>query len=141
MHAPNERANMYRRDLRDVETMMALERAAAAEQQLHTTSDPDARLALADTTLQQLGDSATNRDDGASIPGRLQRLLDHWRALATECRTAVEQRRAAAAQKARHRRRVVAIALLALLATGTALALALRPWLAPAPSYAGERGK
>jgi hypothetical protein len=141
MHAPSERANIYRRDLRDVETMIALERAAAAEQQLHTTTDPDARLALADTTLQQLGDSATNRDDGAPLPGRLQRLLDHWRALATECRSAVEQRRASAAQKARHRRRVLAIALLAVFATGTALALALRPWLAPAPSYAGERSK
>lgn len=141
MHAPSERANMYRRDLRDVETMVALERAATAEQQLHTTTDPEARLRLADATLQQLGDSATQRDDGAAIPGRLQRLLDHWRALATECRGAVEQLRAIAEQKARHRRRMLAFALLAVFATGTALVLALRPWFDAAPTYAGERPK
>lgn len=141
MHAPSDRAALYRRDLRDVETAMALERAAIAEQQFYATADPVARWRLASATLDQLANSVTTSEDVPSPPGRVLRLLEHWRALASDCQAAVDQLHAAAAQRARHRRRVVAFAALALLATGAAIVFAVRPWLQATPTYAGERGR
>jgi hypothetical protein len=138
MHVPADRADLYRRDLRDIETQMALERAGLAEHELDRTTAPEARLRLVQHTLDQL--TAVARPiDGGEVPGRLTRLLDHWRTLAVQCQQQVERAHAEQQLRARHRSRMLLVAAVAVLITGSAIAVALRPWLWPTPAAAANK--
>jgi hypothetical protein len=139
MQVPAERAVLYRRDLRDVDTQIALERAGLAEHQLDATVDPEERLRLVRATLDQLAASVTQGDQALDPPGRVVRLLEHWRTVASHCQRAVEQLHAGRALRARQRRRVVLFALAALVATSTAVAFAVRPWLRGEPAMAAGK--
>lgn len=140
MHAPSERADLYRRDLRDVETRLAFEQAEHAEQQLYATSDPVARLRLATSALDHLVTMRRGGPDEAPAPsGRLQRLVEHWHTLVDDCRAAVAAQQAAASLRTRQRRRLLAFATLAVLATAAAIVFAVRPWFQGTTSYAHEK--
>jgi hypothetical protein len=139
MHVPAERAALYGRDLREVDTQIVLERAGLAEHQLDGTVDPAARLALARETCARLDEFVGNGGHGEDRPGRVVRVLEHWRTVAEHCRRAVDELQAAAAQRARQRRRLVALAIAAFVVTTTAVALAVRPWLQGEPVRAGSR--
>lgn len=140
MHAPSERADLYRRDLRDVETRIALEQAEHAEQQLYATADTLARLQLATAALDRLVSMQHSGCDDTVVPsGRMQRLVEHWQTLVADCRAAVAARQAAASLRTRQRRRLVAFAAMAALATAAAIVFAVRPWFQGTPSYAGEK--
>jgi hypothetical protein len=139
MHVPADRAELYRQDLRVVETQIALERAAAAEQRLDATVEPQARLLLARDALQQLTDSVAATESGREPSGQVVRMLEHWRTLAQHCQRGVEEQQAVLALRARQRRKMRLLAVVALLITSTAVAFALRPWLQGEPAQAGER--
>ena len=139
MHVPAERAELYRRDLRDVETQIALERAGLAEQQLDATTDITARLQLARATLSQLSLSMSATDPGLAQPARFLRLVEHWRTLAAQCQQALDARTHEQAMRLRQRRRVLAIAVVALLATTAAVVFAVRPWLLGQPAMAAGK--
>jgi hypothetical protein len=138
MHVPADRADLYRRDLRDIETQMALERAGLAEHELDRTTAPEARLRLVQHTLDQLT-AVARPTDGGEVPGRLTRLLDHWRTLAVQCQQQVERAHAEQQLRARHRSRMLLVAAVAVLITGSAIAVALRPWLWPTPAAAANK--
>jgi hypothetical protein len=129
MNLPAERGALYSRDLREVETLIALEQAAFAENELDSTEDPLVRLRLARATLEQLGASFTVTDLGNELPGRMQRLLEHWRTVAAQCQREVERLHAAQEARLRHRRRLLAMATGAVLALITAIGFAAKPWL------------
>lgn len=140
MHAPSERADLYRRDLRDVETRIAFEQAEHAEQQLYATGDVLARLQIATAALDRLASMQHGGGAEAVVPsGRLQRLVEHWHTLVADSRAAVAAQRAAAALRTRQRRRLLAFAAMAALATAAAIVFAVRPWIQGTPSYAGEK--
>ncbi len=139
MHVPAERSVLYGRDLRDVDTQIALERAGLAEHQLDATDDPLERLRLVRATLDQLSLSSTQSEHGLEPPGRMVRLIEHWRTVAAHCQRAVDQVDAARALRARQRRRVVLITLAALVVTSTAVAFAVRPWLRGEPAMAAGK--
>lgn len=139
LRVPSERALLYRQDLYGVEIQLALERAGAAEHDLDGTVDSDARLALANRTVEQLSASMSAAEAEGELPGRLVRLLDHWRTLAVHCRREVEQRQAERSSLQRHRRRMLLVSMVAVLVTSTALALAFGPWLRGEPAMAAEK--
>jgi hypothetical protein len=140
MHVPAERSVLYRRDLRDVDTQIALERAGLAEHQLDATVDPEERLRLVRATLEQLSTSLQQQSEpGFEPPGRVVRLLEHWRTTASHCQRAVEQLHAGRALRARQRRRVLVLAVVALVVTTTAIAFAVGPWLQAAPAMASGK--
>ncbi|MFY9343048.1 MAG: hypothetical protein WAT39_11195, partial [Planctomycetota bacterium] len=143
MHVPQERGVLYHRDLRDVETQIALERAGLAEHQLDGTTDVHERLRLARATLEQLIASLTpstapNAPGAANQEpaGRIVRLCEHWRTLTSQCQAAVDQVAAAAAARFRQRRRVLAVVVVALAVTATAVVFAMRPLFAAEPAMA-----
>ncbi|MBL8751701.1 MAG: hypothetical protein JNK15_00255 [Planctomycetes bacterium] len=139
MHVPSERGALYQRDLREVETQIALERAGLAEHQLDGTTDPAGRLQVVRATLDQLAASVAPNERGQEAPGRLVRLVDHWRTLAEQCQRAVDQRHAERTLRARHKRRVVLALLVAVVATTAAVTFAVRPWLQGTPALANGR--
>jgi uncharacterized protein (DUF2237 family) len=122
-----------------VETQINLERAGLAEQQLDATTDVGARLQLARTTLEQLSQSMSTTDSGLAQPARFLRLVEHWRTLAAQCQQAIDARLHEQAMRLRQRRRVLAIAVVALLATSAAVVFALRPWLLGEPAMAAGK--
>jgi hypothetical protein len=63
-------------------------------------------------------------------PGRVLRLLEHWRTVANQCQREVDRIRAEIAARARYRQRMMALAIIALLACLSALGVATRAWLA-----------
>lgn len=107
MHLPADRGSLYGRDLREVETQIALEQAGLAETELDGTEEPGARLRLARATLERLGASSTVTDLGNELPGRLLRLIEHWRTVATMCQRDVERVHQETAGRQRQRRRLV----------------------------------
>ncbi|MCU0863063.1 MAG: phosphotransferase [Planctomycetes bacterium] len=139
MQVPADRAELYRQDLRQVETQLALERAADAEQRLDGTVDPQARLQLARAALAQLTQSAAATDSGHEPSGQVVRLLEHWRTLLAHCQRGVDEQQAVLALRVRQRRKMRLLAMVALLVTSVAIAFALRPWLQGEPAQAGER--
>ena len=139
LHVPNDRKDLYRKDLRAVETQLAVERAADAERRLDAQSDPVQRLRLARSTVESLGATGSSSDAGIEQSGRLVRLQEHWRTVATQCQRAVDLLQQQEQLKLRQRRRMVAIALFAILATTTAVGFAIKPWLTGEPAMAGEK--
>ncbi|HEU4418185.1 MAG TPA: hypothetical protein VFT55_04560, partial [Planctomycetota bacterium] len=131
VHVPEERGVLYGRDLRDLETQLALEQTGLAEHQLDGTVDPGDRLRLARATLERLSTSMTPAM-GIEPPGRMVRLLEHWRTVTAHCQRAVEQLHAEREVQARHRRRLWAMAVSTLLVCTTAIGLAVRSWFLPA---------
>ncbi len=138
MHVPAERTVLYHRDLRDIDTEIALERAGLAEHQLDGTVDPMERLRLAHATIEQLSASLTQGDQTFDPPGRVVRLIEHWRTVTAHCQRAVDAQHAALVARARQRTRLLAILVAAILVTTTAIAFAIRPWLGT-PAMAGEK--
>jgi hypothetical protein len=149
MHVPAERSVLYHRDLRDVETQIALERTGLAEHQLDGTIDVHERLRFARATLEQLTSQPATPTPGQELSGRIVRLVEHWRTLTAQCQHAVDQLVAAEAQRRRQKRRVLAVVFAAIVVTTTAVVFAVRPWLMGEPASAatkdtlpaGESGK
>ena len=88
-----DRGSLYALDLRDVEIMIAQEQAGQAETLLDRAEDPDVRLRIAQQALSQLdaarGDGATGIDE---LPGRLQRLIEHWKLRLSKARRELDRR-------------------------------------------------
>jgi hypothetical protein len=137
MHVSSDRASLYRRDLRAVETQIAIEVATAAEQRFDAATDGASRSSIARRTLEQLAASAAQH--GTEPPGRLVRLVEHWRTVVLQCDLAESERQAERARRQRQRRRMLALACVAAVITTTAVAFALRPWLFAEPAQAAER--
>jgi len=138
LQLPGERSHLYGRDLREVETQLALEHSGWAEQQLDACDDPTQRLRLARGALEALEDPSAASDN--ERPGRLLRLLEHWRTVAQHCHREVDRNQAAAAARLRYRQRLVALAVVALLACLSALGFATRAWLAD-DAHAATQGQ
>lgn len=130
MHVPAERGTLYGRDLRDIEVQIALEQAGQAETELDRTEDPAARLRIARSVLDQLTTSVDVGEPGGEPPGRLLRLIDHWRLTAANAQREVERiaREELLGRRRQRRRRwaLVTVGAFMLLTTG----LLLRPWFA-----------
>lgn len=137
MHVSSDRASLYRRDLRAVETQIAIEVATAAEQRFDAATDAASRSSIARRTLEQLAASAAQQ--GTEPPGRLVRLVEHWRTVVLQCDLAESERQADRARRQRQRRRMLTLACVAAVITTTAVAFALRPWLFAQPAQAAER--
>jgi len=131
VHVPEERGVLYGHDLRDVETQLALEQSGLAEHQLDGTVDPGDRLRLARATLERLSTSMTT-GMGVDPPGRMVRLLEHWRTVTAHCQRAVEQLHVERKAQARQRSRLWTMAVGTLLVCTTAVGLAVRSWFLPA---------
>ncbi len=138
LHVPAERGALYHGDLRSVETQIALERAGLAEHRLDGTLDLQARLQLARATLESLTAETAPSDRPADAPGRLVRLVEHWRTLTAQCQRAIDQAWSEQALRARQKRRLLAVLLIAVLVTGTAVAWAMSPWFPGKPAMAGS---
>jgi hypothetical protein len=128
LQLPGERSELYGRDLREVETQLAIEHAGLAEQQLDACEDAEQRLQIARGALAAMEDPTTAAD--TERPGRVLRLLEHWRTVANQCQREVDRIRAEIAARARYRQRMMALAIIALLACLSALGVATRAWLA-----------
>lgn len=139
MHVPAERGMLYHRDLRDVDTQIAVERAALAEHQLDGTVDAAERLRIARTASEQLSESLARGDQDRDPPGRVVRLLEHWRTVTAHCQRAVDQLQAERAMRLRQRRHVWLVAVAAIVATTAAVAFAVRPWLRGEPTLAAGK--
>jgi hypothetical protein len=139
MYVTADRASLYRQDLRDVETQIALEHAAFAEHQLDGSTDPLARAALARTTLARLTESMTGNEHGLSPSGRLVRVHEHWRTLAERCQQTLDDLATSQRARQRQRHRIAAFALLAVVTTAAAIAVAVQSWLRPPPAMAATR--
>lgn len=138
VHAPAERTVLYTNDLREVETQIGLEQAASAEHRLDGTVDPFERLRIARETVDHLT-ASLGADPAHEAPGRLVRLLDHWRTLADHCKRAADQARDEARTGQVHSRRVWRVATAAALASATLIILAVWPWLTGSPANATTR--
>lgn len=68
-------------------------------------------------------------DLGNELPGRMQRLLEHWRTVASQCQREVDRLHEAKEARERHRRRFLAMAIGAAIVCITAIGFAARPWL------------
>ncbi|MGC6487133.1 MAG: hypothetical protein ACON4Z_05785, partial [Planctomycetota bacterium] len=138
MHVPSERAELYRQDLRQVDGQLALERAEEAERRLSALSDPTCRLELARETLAALG-ADEGPGEAPEQSGRILRLQERWRTVATQCLEALRVAEQQAAQARRQRRRMLTVTVLLAIATTTAIGFALQPWLTGAPVMAGSK--
>lgn len=138
MHMQSERAELYRKDLRQVEAQIALERAGDAERRLNALTDPVQRLRLARDTLESLGVDSSG-DGSSEQSGRVLRLQEHWRTVAGQCQRAVTAMHEQQQQKRREKRRMVLVTILLVLATTTAVGFALKPLLFGQPALANQK--
>ena len=138
MHAQAERAELYRQDLRQVETQIALERAAEAERRLSELSDHAMKLRLARETLEALGVNESGQGD-PERSGRVVRLQEHWKSIACKCQESIDAEQERDARRRRERRRIVAVTVLLVIAAMTAVGVALRPWLFNNPVAVSDR--
>lgn len=141
LHVQSDRKDLYRKDLRAVETQLAVERASDAERRLDAQVDPVQRLRLARSTIESLGATGSASDAGVELSGRLVRLQEHWHTVAAQCQRIVDLLQQQEQLKLRQRRRMLAIAVFAILATTTAVGFALKPWLIGEPAMAGEKNE
>ena len=139
IHVPNDRAELYRKDVRSVETQIALERAADAERRLDALTDPAQRLRLVRSTVDILNSTGSSSDGKLEPSGRLMRLQDHWRTVAMRCQRTVDALHQEQLLRQKQRRRMWAVAIIALLITSTAIGFAIKPWLFGEPAVAAER--
>ena len=138
MHVPSERAELYRQDLQQVETQIALERASHAERRLSELVDPAQRLRLARETLEALGGDESGQGDPAQS-GRVLRLQEHWRSIAVKSQASITAEQEQRSKQRRERRRMVMVTVLLVVATTAAVGFALKPWLLSEPVMAGGR--
>lgn len=140
MHVPNDRAALYREDLRTVETALAVERADDAERRLAQVHDPAERLRLAHETIDVLGatDSST-QDHSRESPDRIVELLATWRRIAASCQQEIDRSCAERRRSERRRRHLWIAAIVAIVAGTVALGIALEPLLFAEPVMAGSR--
>lgn len=138
LHVPNDRAELYRKDLRWVETQLAVERAADAEQRLDALHDPVQRLRLARSTVELLL-ANTSSSDGGEQPGRRVRLQEHWRTVTAQCQRTVDAQVEEQQDRQRHQKRTMAIAVIAFVVTTTAIGFAIKPWVFGEPVLAAPK--
>jgi len=129
VNLPTDRAALYTRDLREVELQITLEQAGLAETEFYATDETLERIQLARQTLDRLESEATTSESGNEPPGRLLRLVDHWRTLASQCQRDQERRDAERASRSHSRRRMTAIGIALVTVSLTAVTWAARPWL------------
>ncbi len=141
LHVSNERASLYRSDLRSTETQIAMERAADAEQRLNTETDPLQQLRIARSTFDTLSGAKSSSDVGIEQSGRIMRLQEHWSKLAMQCQRSIDAQKQQEQQKQQQRKRLLAITIFAAIATTTAIGFALKPWLIGKPAQASEKTK
>ncbi|MCR9246418.1 MAG: phosphotransferase [bacterium] len=104
---PEERARLYGTDLRDVELHIALEQAAVAEAEFDAaTGAVEHQQEIAQRAVTELEDSLDTAGFTAEPPGRLVRMLEHWRAVVAAGERDAASRREEAARRARGRRRM-----------------------------------
>ncbi|MGE3174982.1 MAG: hypothetical protein AB7O97_20305 [Planctomycetota bacterium] len=128
MHAPRERRNLYNKDLRDVELRVAQEQSQQAEAEMDLCESPEERLRIAADATGELEAFATTWEPGAELPGRLSRLLDHWR----RRQASLQKEHVARERHARQRRRRRWLAGAAGGALVLLLGWALNTWSGPA---------
>jgi len=138
VNAPEERTVLYADDLREVETEIAIEQAARAEERLDAITDPAERLAVARETLDLL--SASGSHESGLEPARKLRLLEHWRNTASQCQRALARAHEEERLRQQQRRRTWRIAAAAAFVTAGAIFAAVWPWLASQPARAAEHG-
>jgi len=129
VNLPAERAQLYARDLREVELQIAFQQAGLAETEFDATEDPAERLQLARDTLERLESSPSTAEFGDEPPGRLQRLLEHWRTVILQCQRDEQRQQAERELRGRTRRRMIAGGVFSLVVTLTAVGWAAGPWL------------
>lgn len=134
---PEERAQLYAADLRDVELHIALEQAAGAELTFDEASDVEPRREIATRTTKALETAASSATFDNDPPGRLLRQLEHWRTVVAACNREVETRAAEAARRARTRRRALLVLAASLVLSLSTLAWTAGPWLL-STVFAGE---
>jgi len=123
VHANKDRSDLYGRDLRDVELRIAQEQGAQAEAELDNAEAPADRLRIAAQALAQLEGFAGGGEAGVELPGRMQRLLDHWRRRHANELREVERRQAEAAARRRRRWLPAWVAIAFVVLAGTSLKL------------------
>lgn len=79
VHTQKDRSALYARDLRDVELRLAQEQSQQAEAELDQTIDVGASTRIAERALRDLEEFSKGWGQSGELPGRLSRLLDHWR--------------------------------------------------------------
>ena len=141
LHVSNERASLYRNDLRSTGTQIAVERAADAEQRLNAETDPLQQLRIARSTIDILSGTKPSSDVVIEQSGRIVRLQEHWSKLAIKCQRTIDSQKQQEQQKQQQRKRLLAITVFAAIATTTAIGFALRPWLVGEPAQASEKTK
>lgn len=79
VHSQRERGALYARDARDVELRLAQESAQQAELELDQTTDPELAVRIAERAVRELEEAGKGFANESDLPGRLSRLLEHWR--------------------------------------------------------------
>ncbi|MFK7741749.1 MAG: hypothetical protein AB8H80_15630 [Planctomycetota bacterium] len=133
VHATDDRATLYRGDLRRVETAIAVERATDAQRRFAKLDDLTERLRLARETVEALGaaDSSAQPEGGLHDANeqpsrRIADLQSTWRGIAARCQREVDEQRAeqlAAANRQRRVRLLVAVGIIGAIAAVLAIAL------------------
>lgn len=129
VNLPSERATLYTRDLHEVDLQITLEQSGLAQTDFDATEALGERLRIARQTLERLEASAGSSDPAAETPGRLLRLLEHWRTAVQHCQRDEERQKAEVERQRRSRSRMVLASAFLLVVTMTAVGWALRPWL------------
>lgn len=122
MNVSEDRGALYRRDLRDIDVQLALERAGDAEAQLARVDGAVDRARRARAAVEELAAAITALAADGEPPGRLTRALEQWRGVASRCQHAVDAERAQVTQRRRWRLLSAAIVALATVAALVAFA-------------------
>jgi hypothetical protein len=124
MHVPQDRSELYRRDLREVDVQLALARADDAEAQFAGAANREDRARRARAAAEELADAIAALAADGEPPGRLLRAQEHWRAVAAQCQRAIDDERTRLQQQRRRRWLAAALVLVA-----AAAAAGLTIWL------------
>jgi hypothetical protein len=124
MHVPQDRSELYRRDLREVDVQLALARADDAEAQFAGAANREDRARRARAAAEELADAIAALAADGEPPGRLLRAQEHWRAVAAQCQRAIDDERTRLQQQRRRRWLAAALVLVA-----AAAAAGLTMWL------------
>jgi hypothetical protein len=124
MHVPQDRSELYRRDLREVDVQLALARADDAEAQFAGAATSEDRARRARAAAEELADAIAALAADGEPPGRLLRAQEHWRAVAAQCQRAIDDERTLLQHQRRRRWLAAALVLVA-----AAAAAGLTMWL------------